>query len=78
VFLSYSLYQKHISWPTQPAIQWVTGDFALGGGGRGRAKRSDPEADHSHKGADQPGNYPGRQPIKGAKTSLQYSEIWCL
>jgi len=57
-FLSYSPYPIHIPGPTQPAIQWVPGEvFCFHCGG---AKRSDPEADHTHKGADQPGSYPGR------------------
>jgi hypothetical protein len=28
-------------------------------------------------GAGQPGRCPERQPVRGAKTLLQYSEIWC-
>lgn len=63
MFLSYSLYPKHISWTSQPAIQWVTGFFTWGG----VEKRPDPEADHSPKGADQPGNYPERQPVRALR-----------
>jgi hypothetical protein len=29
------------------------------------------------KGADQPGSCPGRQPIQGAKTSLEYLGLCC-
>jgi hypothetical protein len=54
---------------------YAVGNRVFFTGGGGRANRSDPESDHSHKGADQPGNYMGRQLIKDAKTSLEYSEI---